>query len=129
MFRTIYSTKMSYSKPINFSNLNTYILEDIFKYLKFDDLVKFERINSFWKDAIRSLLRRRKTADYHSCPGLDICDKSGHSDLVSSNHALQTKDIAQAFETKCPNSIYVYELPYHDGNRQIYYTTLTKLER
>src|SRR5690348_12052348 len=54
-------TKMSYSRPINFSHLNSDIFEHILKYIKFDDLVRFERINGSWKEAIRILLNRRKT--------------------------------------------------------------------
>src|SRR5689334_17775980 len=70
LFIAYFLPKMSCSKPINFVDLNFYIFEHLLKYLEFIDLVSFVRINSFWKETIEGLLRRRKTFDYHSCPGL-----------------------------------------------------------
>src|SRR5690348_5241968 len=48
--------KMSHSKPIHFTDLNFDIFENVIKYFKFDALVRFELVNSIWRDAIRSLL-------------------------------------------------------------------------
>src|SRR5690349_21011558 len=73
---------MSLSKQVSFDELNIDIFEIILKYLKFDELVRFERVNSFWEEAIGSLLNRRKTLDYHSCTGMATCEKGGHNDRM-----------------------------------------------
>src|SRR5689334_14286534 len=103
---------MALSKPIKFIDLNVYVLEDIIKYIKFDDLVRFERTNGFWRDAIRSMLERRKTLDEHACPGMATCDKGGHRNPARDWFRrylpyMKEKMAKQAIIVKCPNLTYI----------------------
>src|SRR5690348_8363893 len=104
---------MSLSNMINsfkFCDLNFYLFEHILKYIKFDDLVRFERVNNFWKETIRNLLNRRKTGDDHSCPGLAICDKGGHRFKATewtNNYTYNSRELQLAIEKKCPNLIHL----------------------
>src|SRR5690349_9259401 len=101
---------MSCSKPINFTDLNLDIFEHILKYLKFDELIRFERIDGHWRESIGGLLRRRKTADYHSCPGFELCKKGGHKfiakDWIDSGKSHVIRRVQQTIEAKCPNLIF-----------------------
>src|SRR5689334_6045368 len=105
---------MSYSKPISFTYLNPDIFEDILKYLIFKDLIRFERINSFWKESVNSLLRRRRV-DYISFPDMYIFDKVSTNFKMSDWFDLDVHSdppsLHQATEARCHNLRFI-SLPY-----------------
>src|SRR5690349_16680854 len=53
-------------KPLSFDQINDYCLYEVLKYIQFNDLIYFVRVNGKWKANIKSALKRLQSFSIES---------------------------------------------------------------
>lgn len=91
-----------------FSALTNDIFFSLLKYLSFEELIKFERTNKSWQEAVGSVLKGCKsfsneTSKSKPCHALDFCSQKDHicHQLPKSRRSLTSQELN--LSERCPN--------------------------
>src|SRR5690348_5278147 len=104
---------MCLSRPVNFYNLNEDCIYNVFKYLSFKDLVKFERLDKYLKVVSTSVLKSwtsislSKFDPFKSPFCANFKHVANYNSLINCPSSEDLEKIVKQLADKCPNILFI----------------------